>query len=254
MKESIKILHKSENNFGSIWVYERGDYRCLSFIEPPAPSLESGMSLSNPKALLFKIHQVMMTTLFLKDNPKRILIIGLGGGSMVNALNILVPNATIDIVEINPALPSIAQKYFNLKVDGNNKIIIKDGVEFVKNAPEKEYEIVLIDAFDKDYIPPALLSDEFMQNIKKVMKENGAVAINTFIESKYQDLESNLFKNNFGSYYNLCVGANRVVLATKGEMPKLKEIAATSYLWLDKFVEINVSQPALLSLFQDRLM
>ena len=156
--------------------------------------------------------------------------------------------------DINPALPSIAQKYFNLKVDGNNKIIIKDGVEFVKNAPEKEYEIVLIDAFDKDYIPPALLSDEFMQNIKKVMKENGAVAINTFIESKYQDLESNLFKNNFGSYYNLCVGANRVVLTTKGEMPKLKEIAATSYLWLDKFVEINVSQPALLSLFQDRLM
>lgn len=249
----VKILYKAESDFGPIWVYERGDYRCMNFVEPPASTTQSCLLISKPKNLLHNYSKMMMTTLFLEDNPRKILMIGLGGGSMVKALNILVPNAKIDIVEINSALPPIAQEYFNLKVNSNNKIIIEDGFEFVKKTPEKEYDIVLIDAFDKDYIPPTLLTDEFMQNVKKVMKERGVVAINTFTESKYKDVESSLFKNNFGSYYNLVVGGNRVILTVKGKMPELNEIAATSNLWLYRFVEINAGQPALLSLFQGNL-
>ena len=249
----VKILYKAESDFGPVWVYERGDYRCMNFVEPPVSTTQSCLLISKPKTLLHNYPKVMMTTLFLEDNPRKILMIGLGGGSMVKALNILVPNAKIDIVEINSALPPIAQEYFNLKVNSNNKIIIEDGFEFVKKTPEKEYDIVLIDAFDKDYIPPTLLTDEFMQNVKKVMKERGVVAINTFTESKYKDVESSLFKNNFGSYYNLAVGGNRVILTAKGKMPELNEIAATSNLWLYRFVEINAGQPALLSLFQGNL-
>lgn len=249
----VKILYKAESDFGPIWVYERGDYRCMNFVEPPASITQSCLLISKPKNLLHNYSKMMITTLFLEDNPRKILMIGLGGGSMVKALNILVPNAKIDIVEINSALPPIAQEYFNLKVNSNNKIIIEDGFEFVKKTPEKEYDIVLIDAFDKDYIPPTLLTDEFMQNVKKVMKERGVVAINTFTESKYKDVESSLFKNNFGSYYNLAVGGNRVILTAKSKMPELNEIAATSNLWLYRFVEINAGQPALLSLFQGNL-
>ncbi len=248
--DGSKILIKEESNFGPIWVFEKTGQRCMTFIEPPTPIVQSCALAQNPKIVLHGYIKLFLSTLFFNDNPQRILVIGLGGASVHKALNILLPRTQIDTVEINEVLPKIVDQYFGYKEDYRNKIFIEDGAIFAKKAPANIYDIVLIDAFNADYIPPQFLTDEFMQNIKKMLTANGVVAINTFTISKTYKFESDLFKHNFGKYYNLIFNKSRIMIAAKNDLPDLSEIASNSILWRYRFVEVGVDQKALLALYQ----
>jgi spermidine synthase len=251
--DDSELFYHTENEYGPVWVYDSKGIRCMSFLEPPSPIIQSCMSLSYPNATLFDYAQIFLSTLFLKEDPRKILIIGLGGASVPKALNLLAPNAKIHIVEINPAIPPIVEKYFGYKFDYKNRVFIEDGVSYVKNSPSDRYDIVLIDAFTADYIPEGFLTDEFMNNVKRIMTPNGIVAMNTFVTSKKNELESKLFKNSFGKYYNLKKSNSRVMVASSGNLPNYQNIAVNSNLWLYRMVEVGVSQTALLSLYQDAL-
>lgn len=245
-----KILIKEESNFGPVWIFEENGQRCMTFIKPPTPIVQSCALTENPKIVLHGYVKLFLSALFFNDNPQRILVIGLGEASVHKALNILTPTAQIDTVEINAVLPKIVDQYFGYKEDYRNKIFIEDGAIFAKESAADIYDIILIDAFNADYIPPQLLTDEFMQDIKKMLKPKGIVAINTFTVSKTYDVESDLFKRNLGQYYNLIVNTSRIMIATKNELPTLPEIVAKSILWRYRFVEVGVDQNAILGLYQ----
>ena len=249
--DGSKILIKEESNFGPVWVFEKTGQRCMTFIEPPTPIVQSCALTQNPKTVLHGYIKLFLSTLFFNDNPQRILVIGLGGASVHKALNILLPRTQIDTVEINEVLPKIVDQYFGYKEDYRNKIFIEDGAIFAKRAPANIYDIVLIDAFNVDYIPPQFLTDEFLQDIKKILTTNGVVAINTFTVSKTYELESDLFKRNFGKYYNLIFNKSRIMVAAKNDLPDLSEIASNSIFWRYRFVEVDVNQEGLLGLYSN---
>lgn len=251
---STEIFYHTENEHGPIWMYDSKGHRCMSFLEPPASIIQSCMSLSNKKAVLFDYAQIFLSTLFIKEDPRKILVIGLGGATVQKALNILTPNAKIHTVEINPDIPPVVEKYFNYQFNHTNKIFIEDGVQYVKNSPPNRYDLVLIDAFSIDYIPEGFLTHEFMNNVKRILTANGVVAMNTFVSSKKSDLESQIFKDTFGKYYNLKKANSRVMVAkANNKLPEYQQIAADSNLWLYRMTEVGISQTALLSLYKDSL-
>jgi spermidine synthase len=249
-----KILHRSTNEFGPIIVFEENDRRCMTFHELPTPVLQSCTSFVNPREIPFHYIQLFLGSLFIQDQPKKILMIGLGGATIPKKLNVLVPNAKIDIVEINPALPAIVEKYFNFKEDDRNHIIIQDGVEFVAKATENSYDIIFIDAFGVDYIPSPFLTDDFIKQVKRTLTEDGIVVMNTFANSKFAELESSLFKNNFDQYYNLVTNQTRVMIASSNKFPSLDEITYKANLWRFRFANVDVSQEAVLSLFPNSMI
>ncbi len=104
---SAKILIKEESNFGPVWIFEKNGQRCMTFIEPPTPMIQSCDLIENPKIVLHGYVKLFLSALFFNDNPQRILVIGLGGASVHKALNILTPTAQIDTVEINAVLPKL---------------------------------------------------------------------------------------------------------------------------------------------------
>lgn len=248
--DKSKIIAEVESDFGPIWVFEENNLRCMSFLKPPTPITQSCMNLSNHKIIVHNYAKLFTSAIFFVENPRKILVIGLGGASIHKALNAIFPNAHIDSVEINTAIPAIVEKYFDYKENQLNKIFIEDGAKFVKNGVDQTYDIIFIDAFSKNYIPPQMLTDEFMQNIKRLLTDNGVVAINTFKDTEYSDLEADLFKRNFDNYYNLIAGGSKVMLAGKKLLPPINEISASANLWRFRFVEIGVDQYGLLQLIQ----
>jgi spermidine synthase len=75
--------------------------------------------------------------------------------------------------------------------------------------------LVLLDAFEADYIPEHMLTREFLQEVKASMAPNGVIVANTFSNSALYDHESVTYRDVFGPYFNLKLG-NRIILARNG--------------------------------------
>ena len=67
----------------------------------------------------------------------------------------------------------------------------------------KSYDLVMLDAYDHEYIPEHLLTREFLQEVKSLLKPGGIVAANTFSSSRLYDSESVTYRAVFGEFYNL---------------------------------------------------
>lgn len=249
-KDAVTTTYQKKTIFGTVWVQEREGFRCMTFTKPPSKIFQGCLSLKNTDHALLDYSHIFMGSLFIHENPKRVLVIGLGGAAAPRTFNILTPKTHVDVVEINPSLPRIAEQYFKYKENEVNHIFVDDGFNFVKNSEPDKYDIVLVDAFTVDYIPPSLLTNEFMQNVKRIMTQDGIVMMHNFVDSKVQDVESKLFEDNFDEYYNLTKDSTKIRVASKGKFPSLQEINKKSTLWRRTFLNVGINQVAIYSLFK----
>lgn len=113
-----------------------------------------------------------------KDKPLRILILGLGGGSLVKLLRRFTPASRITAVEIDPAIIRLVGKYFDLKKSGDLKIICADAFDFVKRPRSQQYDLILVDLYLGKKIPHRLKDAQFLKSLKKQLAKNGTLIIN----------------------------------------------------------------------------
>jgi spermidine synthase len=212
-----KLLHQERSLYRNIFVTQDGDERCMLFRYPRPFGRESCKLLNEPNKLIFDYTQMMLAGLYLNPNPKRILITGEGGGTVPTALQEMFPDAQIDLVEIDKAVDSMARMYFDFKPGPKTRVTISDGRVFVKRMiPQKpNYDLVLLDAFDADYIPEHMLTREFLQEVKSIMAPGGVIVANTFSNSALYDYESVTYRAVFGPFFNLKL-ANRIIIGRSG--------------------------------------
>ncbi len=215
----LKTIHSEKSLYRNIFVTEDGDLRCLTFRRATAGTRQTCFEKSDPQNLYFPYARMMMGALYLNPNPQRILIVGLGGGTLPMGLRGFLPDAAIDVVEIDPAVVKAALDYFPFKEDANLKVHTDDGRVFVKKAIKAgtKYDLVMLDAFEDDYIPEHLLTREFLQEVKSIMTPGAVIAANTFSSSGLYPYESATYADTFGKFYNL-KAANRVIWAQNGEL------------------------------------
>jgi len=170
---------------------------------------------------------MMLSGLYLNASPKKVLIIGEGGGTIPTALQEMLPDAQIDLVELDKSVDTVARQYFDFKPNAKMRVFIEDGRVFVKRMiPQKpNYDMVLLDAFDADYIPEHMLTREFLQEVKSIMTPNGVIVANTFSDSALYDYESTTYRAVFGPFFNLRL-ANRIILGRSGGITPADDLAA----------------------------
>jgi spermidine synthase len=196
----------------------------------------------------------MMSALFMKPDPRSILIIGLGGGTLPRALQQVVPAATIDVVEIDPAVVRVAERYFWFRENERVRVEEVDGRVFVKRAQreQRQYDIIMLDAFDHEYIPEHLLTREFLEEVASLLAPQGVLAANTFSSSRLYDHESVTYAAVFGTFYNL-KRDNRVILATKGPLPSREQIARNAQQFKNPFAAFGIGVERHLDMFSTRV-
>jgi len=213
------VLHTERSLYRNIIVYESGDERCMRFTKQKT-SRQTCISIKNPDYLVFNYTKMILGALYLQQEPEKILIVGLGGGTLASTISRILPKAKIDTVEIDPAVVRVAKKYFNFRITPNVTVSEEDGRVFVKRAIQKgmKYDLIILDAFDHDYIPEHLLTQEFLREIKEVMTSGGVLAANTYSSSRLYDHESATYESVFGRFFNLRLG-NRVILVKNDGLP-----------------------------------
>lgn len=220
------VIHQEKSLYRNILVYEEDGQRCLSFIRKRETARQTCQSLSDPNEFVFSYTRMMMGALYLNPNPRNILIVGLGGGILPTALFRLFPAALIDIVEIDPAVVNVARQFFGFDPGKNVRIFEEDGRVFIKRAGKtaQRYDLIMLDAFDHEYIPEHLLTQEFLLEVKKLLTADGVLAANTFSSSRLYDHESVTYTAVFGDFYNLRVKLKNRVILKKMDGPLTPEV------------------------------
>ncbi len=241
-----KLIHSERSLYRDVLVYEERGERCMCFTRDCRIGRQSCINLAKPREFaLSYTHMAMGGLLFTTATaPKRLLVVGLGGGTLPTALREVLPDAEIDTVEIDPAVTRVARQYFGFKDDPKMKVFEVDGRVFVKRAIRegRKYDAILLDAFDHEYIPEHLLTREFLEEVKSLLSPGGVLVGNTFSSSRLYDHESTTYAAVFGEFYNL-KSANRVIVARPAGLPtpeQLKVRAAEYELALRGYgVDVN---------------
>ena len=131
----------------------------------------------HPQYLGFAYTKVAFVGLALAQETQRMMIVGVGGGTMPVFLRHYYPKAEIDAVDIDPDVVHVAKKYFGLREDERLKVHVGDGRAFVEAAREP-YDVVFLDAFGTRNVPPHLTTVEFMRAVRRAVKPSGVVVWN----------------------------------------------------------------------------
>ncbi len=221
-----KNIHKEHSLYRNILVTQQDGRRCMRFtLRHDREQNQSCYLLKQPRKLVFDYTKLAMIGAVARPDANKILIIGLGGGSLVNAYHYLFPDAQITSVEIDPAVIKVAKDYFHLPEESWHTIVARDARIFVKRQLLKKasYDIIILDAFNGDYIPEHLMTREFFREIKKLLSNKGIALSNTFATSKLYQSESATYADVFGNFVELkgIYSGNRIITVVKnGEILK----------------------------------
>jgi len=242
-------LHTERSLYRNIIVFEEGDVRCMKFGRNAA-GRQTCQSKSDPERMVFDYTRMMMAALYLNPSPKRILIVGLGGGTLPGALQKLLPAAKIDVAEIDPAVVRVAGKYFGFVPGPRTDVFEADGRVFAKRMAKQgiRYDLIMLDAFDHEYIPEHMLTREFLQEIKSLLTPDGVLAANTFATSKLYDFESATYFSVFGQFYRLKSG-NRVILVRQNGLPAREELSRNADALEARLAPLGADKEWLLPMF-----
>ena len=130
-------------------------------------------NLSNWGSLLDYVPVMHLNNLIF-ESPGKLLILGLGGGSLVKSFSNV--GWEIDVVEIDPVVTELAFKYFGLEQSEGN-FFNADGRKFLKYN-DKKYDLIIIDAYGSGHIPFHLVTEESFALIKSRLNKGGVVAVN----------------------------------------------------------------------------
>lgn len=142
---------------------------------------QSRMSLRDPDALLLKYTRLMMGCLLFNPLPARIAMIGLGGGSLVKFCYRHLPEAVIEVAEINPRVLALRDEFRIPPDDARLAIQLVDGGEFLRHPRFRHaLDLVMLDAYDLSGIPEHLSTQSFYQDCRRTLRPGGVLVINLF--------------------------------------------------------------------------
>lgn len=143
----------------------------------------------------------------------KILLIGLGGGTVPWQLSMLNCNANITAVESSRQVVEIEGHFVGALQ--NLSIVVGDGAEYIANAKEK-YDLIILDAYVSRNIPSEFLRQKFVDDSFGALSENGIFAVNYITDLAMHAYLQLLM----GSYKVFLVGtsalsANSIIIASK---------------------------------------
>jgi spermidine synthase len=180
-----RIEHEERSAYSHIRIRRTGSERALMFVRDNGREVtESRVDISAPHHLLLPYARGMFASYLYQPHPKRVLIVGLGGGAMVHFLQHYDPDIPVDVIEIDPAIVQLADKYFGVRTEGNVQVITGDAFEFLETT-DSQYDVIFMDAFlrpseetDSTGVPSRLKTLAFYETLKQRLTPEGLVAFN----------------------------------------------------------------------------
>jgi len=172
------VIFATRDDHGLIEVVQDDFERSLHFGTGPK---QSSMSLTDPLRLQLSYTRAMVAPLlFQPTDPQRVLIVGLGGGSLAKFFLQHFPQCRVDAVELRPAVAQVAHDWFHLPRTPRLHIALDDAAAFMAHADAEfgDYQLILVDAFAPAGIAHTICGLAFFENCRARLADNGILAVN----------------------------------------------------------------------------
>jgi spermidine synthase len=168
-----KTLLQKDTFYHRIRIEEDDEARYMYFDR----TLQSAMNLKDPNSLRLIYSRYTSLGMAFRPDAKKMLVIGLGGGSIPKKIQKEFPHMEIDAVEIDPEVIKMAKDYFNVKESNLLRLHSQDGRLFLTRT-QHQYDIILLDAYFTDAMPFHLTTREFFELAQKRLTPNGIIVAN----------------------------------------------------------------------------
>lgn len=171
-----KIIHFSQDDHGRILVIDDGDRRVLNF-----DSLfeQSSMQLSYPYQLAHEYTKLMLLVLAFIE-PKQIILLGLGGGSLLRSLHHILPDCYFNVIELRQTVVDIAKDYFSLPDDHRVTISVNDALKEISQVESASSDIIFSDMYDAYQMVPAQVQHTFLVACSRILTSQGWLVVNLY--------------------------------------------------------------------------
>lgn len=163
-----------DESYDKPFITEDDERRYLHF----SPHLiQSAMRLNEPNALDLRYTQKMMSFLLFNPRPRRIVLIGLGGGSLIKFCYYRLPATELTAVELSAEVIALRDA-FCLPPDGPRlQVLAADGAVFLA-ATDGGFDTLLVDAFDRIGFAPSLANRDFFELARQKLSGSGVLVMN----------------------------------------------------------------------------
>jgi spermidine synthase len=170
------VLYDKPSSYSHIVVTQESDgLRTLRFERGGAR--QSVVKPDDPGYLALPYARVALIGLALCEAPERMLVVGLGGGSLPRFLRKHYPAATIDVVDIDPDVVHVSKEYFGFREDERMRAHVADGRAYIEQT-RTPYDVIFLDAFGATSVPAHMTTVEFLGAVRRALRPDGVVVGN----------------------------------------------------------------------------
>lgn len=228
----LRLLEPADSCQSSLWerlfdgtydkpfIIDSGKFRSLHF---DLDTVQSAMCLKDPDRLRLAYTRKMMAFLLFNHAPARILLVGLGGGSLAKFCYRRLPRTAVTAVEVNSDVITLREAFRIPRDDNRFRVIRADGANCLAHLGRSK-DVIVADACDRAGIAPQLDAIEFYQHVYRSLAHSGVFVSNmcgdpknwTAHLSKIRDVfEDNVLTLPVASHGNV------IVFAFKGRRPEI---------------------------------
>ena len=207
------------DEYGPIYVYEDGPFRYLSF---GSGGEQSRIELNRPEYPVYQYMQAMLLGLLYQPRPQQVLMLGLGGGSLVQSLLSYSDHVMINVVELRPQVFATAVKHFMLPVSDRLTITVDDALTHLQQATEPQ-DMIFTDLYTDAGMQHQQLQQEYLQACYRLLDDQGVLVLNLWDEGQgFHPLANQQLTELFGNNWLCCTvdSGNLVAFAFRGGKPE----------------------------------
>ncbi|MCP9449731.1 MAG: fused MFS/spermidine synthase [Nitrospira sp.] len=168
--EGFTVLSEAESLYGWVRVVDDDRYGIRLMLSDA--SVISAVEKKLDRSVL-GYQQILGLLPIFRQNAKRALLIGLGGGHVARDLKS--QGLDTDTIEIDPAVADAAQRFFHFQPTG--RFLVGDARYEIKNL-DRRYDLIIHDCFTGGTEPIHLLTQEMLGDLRELLAEEGVLALN----------------------------------------------------------------------------
>jgi len=191
-------LERCLDDFGSLWVSQQGQLRYLYF---GAETEQSCGLIGQPAWLEYDYTRAMLLAGYWQSEAPRALAMGLGGGTLANAVLQYLRPQQLTAVELRAKVVELSRRWFGLSDDPRLEVVVASAETYIAGQQDS-CDLLFLDLYLEGGIARLQLQADFFVACRAALRPGGLLVVNQWqLGQSGQPYAASRLRRLFGASY-----------------------------------------------------